>query len=397
MKTKVQHKTIVLAHVLKADANGNLPKTIEIAKTGFWRTPWHGTFELTANDFVEAEAHFNDGVYRVGGTEPLAGTLDHLGGESRAAFRMTRVYAEGDRLLTDVTWTQTGVEALERDDYRYVSFEYCTRAQPFIDPEDEDNVLVNVVTGATLTNDPLFKKLKPVMASARSGVNNEGEEMNLKDILAKKPEDLSDDEKTFLEEHKDELTDEQRQAFGIEAEETDEEKETREAKEAADKKAADEAAAKKAADDAKAKEEADKLEASTKGMSAEAKKEFLQLKASVAKLEAEAQAGREAKKELLKSQLTASIEKHVARGAVKSDQINAGVELLMASSEGDRKKLLSFIEALPNNELLADARGKGGEEEQPVELTPEETALANAFGNTPEEIAEYKKEQEAKA
>lgn len=400
MKIKTQQqKAIVMTHVLKASADGCLPTTIEIAKTGYWETPWHGDFSLTTDDFDQAVANFQAGVYRVNGTEPLAGTLDHLGGESPAAFRITDVYRVDDTLMATVTWTELGKEKLARDEYRYISFEFCTRNNPMPNPENVNDMFVNVVTGATLTNDPLFKKLKPVMASARSGDSNQGDDMNLAEIRAKALEDLTAEEKAFLEEHKAELTDEERTKFELTAEETDEKKETREKreKEAADKKAADEAATKEKADkEAADKAEADKLEASTKGMTAAQKAEFVKLQASVKALEADAQAGREAKKELLKNQLTASVKEHISRGAIKSDQLDAGVELLMASSEGDRTKLMSFIAALPDNQLLASAQGQGGDDvDEPVELTPSETQLADQFGNTLEEIAAYRKEQEA--
>lgn len=392
--TKKQLRPVAFPLILKASADGSLPKELEIAKTGFWSTPWKGEFELTIDDFDEAVAHFNAGVYRVNGTEPLAGTLDHLGGESPAAFRITNAYRVGESLWASVEWTELGKEKLARDEYRYVSFEYATRKQPFVNPENVNDVLVNVLTGATLTNDPLFKDLRPVLASARSGdrSNQEGDDMDLKAILAKKAEELSDEEKAFLNEHKAELTDEQRTAFGIEAddEETPEAKEKREAEE---KAAADKEAADKAAADAKAAEEAQKLEASTKGMSAAQKAEFARLHASVKALEAKAQAGVEASQELLKTRLTASVQANVNRGAIKTDQLDSAVDILMASTEADRTKLQAFLDALPSNELLKAEAGHGGDAPTSVELTAEEKSYGADFGLTPEEIADYKKQQ----
>lgn len=388
--TKKQLKNIALPFVLKANTDGSFPTEIEIAKTGYWSTPWHGEFELTQSDFDMAVLQFQAGKYRVNGSEPLPGTLDHNGGESPAAFRITDIYRVEDTLWATVTWTELGKEKLARDEYRYISFEYCTRANPMPNPQNANEIFVNVVTGATLTNDPLFKDLKPVLASARSGDrdNQEGDDMDLKLIRAKKLEDLSDEEKAFLEANKADLTDDERTAFGItvEAAETDDEKAKREADEKAqaDKEAADKAAA----------DEAQKLEASTKGMSATQKAEFVKLQASVKALEADAKAGREARTELLRNQLTASVKANVDRGAIKSDQLTAGVDLLMASSEGDRAKLTAFLDALPTNELLKAEAGHGGEgKDDEIELTPEELALAEDFGNDPEALKAFKKKE----
>jgi hypothetical protein len=396
MKTTKPNKSIALPFVLKASADGTLPTEIEIAKIGYWDTPYHGSFELTVSDFDMAVLQFQAGKYRVNGTEPLAGTLDHNGGESPAAFRITNIYRVDETLMATVEWTELGKEKLTRDEYRYVSFEYCTRANPFPNPENVNEVFVNVVTGATLTNDPLFKKLRPVLASARSGdvSNQEGEDMDLTTIRAKKLEELSDEEKAFLEDNKAELTDEERTAFGITLEdaETEEEKAKREADE---KAAAEKEAADKAAADATAAEDA-KLEASTKGMSKEQKAAFMQLQASVKALEADAKAGREARDELLKTRLTASVQANINRGAIKTDQLSAGVELLMASSEADRAKLTAFLDALPSNELLKAEAGHGNDLPDDVEVTDAEKAYADDFGLTPEEVAEYKKNKQGK-
>ena len=117
-------KAIRFTAQLKASAKGEYPKEIEIFHTGSWRTGWHGDFDVTEADLDEAIAHFNAGVYRVNGTEPLPGTLDHLGGDTPAAFRMTALRRSGDRLIASVEWTELGTEKLDRDEYRYISIEF---------------------------------------------------------------------------------------------------------------------------------------------------------------------------------------------------------------------------------------------------------------------------------
>lgn len=117
--------------------------------------------------------------------------------------------------------------------------------------------------------------------------------------------------------------------------------------------------------------------------------------AEITQLQADAKAGREAQQELLKTRLTASVTEHVARGAIKSDQAGEAVAILMASTEAQRDRLQSFIASLPSNTLItAGEVGTGAAGSAEVELTAAEKELAADFGNTPEEVAEYKKKLE---
>lgn len=344
MKTS---KSIRLTQRVQASVNGELPKEIELIHTGSWRTPWHGDFDVTEADIDEAIGHFDAGVYRVRGTEPLPGTLDHLGGESPAAFRIKALRRDGDRMIASIDWTVLGKEKIERDEYRYISIEFYPSSMPFENPEVEGEMLKNVVTGATLTNDPLLKKLKPVMASARSGAsdkpNHEGGDMELDKLRVKSLEELSDDEKAFLNEHKADLTDEELKTLGIE--ETEDEAAAREA---AEKEAADKAAAEKAEAEAEAAEEAAKLEASALGgLSA----------AQVRQLQADAKAGREASLKLAKKEAQEFVASSIAKGRIKSDHSDEAVDLLLASAGEQRTRLETFINNLPENPLLEGERG----------------------------------------
>lgn len=367
---------------LQASADGQFPKVIELFHTGSWRTPWHGDFDVTEADLDEAIGHFNAGVYRVQGTEPLTGTLDHLGGESPAAYRILGLFRDGDRLMANVEWTALGKEKLERDEYRYVSIEFYPASMPFENPEVEGEILKNVVTGGTLTNDPLLKKLKPVMASARAGDGDKhkGETMTLEEIRAKQVAELTDEEKAFLAEHKSELTAEELKTYGLEEEE-DEAAKAAAAKEAADKEAADKAAA-----DALAAEEAKKLEASAKKLGIEAKE--------LAQLRADAKAGREAKEQLATNEARQFVQASIAAGRVKSDQQDNAVSLLLASSGKQRTALETFINSLPENPILKAEAGSGKPEpETEVVITDEEKDLGSDFGNSADEIAAFKKSQ----
>jgi hypothetical protein len=347
MKTS---KSIRITQKVHASAEGELPKEIELIHTGSWRTPWHGDFDVTEADIDEAVRHFDAGVYRVRGTEPLPGTLDHLGGESPAAFRINALRRDGDRMLGAIDWTALGKEKIERDEYRYISIEFYPSTMPFENPEVEGEMLKNVVTGATLTNDPLLKKLKPVMASARSGAsdnNHEGGDMELDKLRVKPLEELSDDEKAFLTEHKADLTDEELKTFGL-GETEDEAAKAAAEKEAADKAAAEKEAAEKAEAEAKAAEEASKLEASALGgLTA----------AQVKQLQADAKAGREASLKLAKKEAQEFVAASIANGRIKSEHSDEAVDLLLASAGDQRTRLETFINNLPENPLLAGEEG----------------------------------------
>lgn len=132
-------------------------------------------------------------------------------------------------LIAHCEWTAKGSEALKDGLWAYISPEFNPRGYPWSDAEGTDDpegiaeFVNNVLTGAALTNIPLFKKLKPIMASrvpsknkkadATSGdgeKQNQGEPMKLEDILAKQVSDRSDEEKAFLSEHTSDLGDEQK-------------------------------------------------------------------------------------------------------------------------------------------------------------------------------------------
>ncbi|PPH83916.1 hypothetical protein C5C50_04245 [Rathayibacter sp. AY1D9] len=370
---------------ISADADGNGPSSIHLMSAGHWHTPWHGAFEMTSDDLADMVTNFEAGVGLVAENKnraPLNYGHD-MGG--KAAVWITGLFLENDgtELWGSVKWTREGARSLKEEEYAYISPEWNPRDFPWENPEVEGEFVDNVFTGAALTNIPLFKKLKPVMASRDAGgsdKHNEGESMDLATLRAKKADELTDEEKAFLAEHKTELTDDERTTFGLVDAETEEEKTAREAQEKADADA-------KAEADRKAAEEAKNVQASAHGLTA----------SQIQQLQADAKAGREAQQELLKTRLTASVTAHIERGAIKSDQLDSAVSILMASSDAQRTSLTAFLEALPTNTLIASAEKGDGGEPVAVELTDEDKSLGSDFGNTPEEIAEYKKKEAAAA
>lgn len=324
---------------IQADAQGQPPKVIELLRVGKWETSWHGDFEITPEDITEFAANFSEGIGLVAADKKMPINYGHMAHDKAAAW-VDKVYPsdDGQALLGEPDWTPAATEAIKAGEWKYISPEFNPRAFPWEDPEEEFKFVKNVITGAALTNIPLFKNLKPVMASRVTGSrdnNNEGDDMDLEEVRAKKLEELTEEEKTFLAEHKADLTDDERKAFGLEEAGGDPENDPKDDPENPEEEQGGEP----------------KKASVNGGLTAE----------QIAQLQADAKAGREAQQELLKTRLTASVQSHIDRGAIKSDQLDAAVSLLMASSDSQRGKLEEFLKGLPENKLVsAGEKGHGG-------------------------------------
>lgn len=332
---------------------------------GEWHAPWHGNFEMTTDDLAEMVDHFHQGVAMVEGSKKLPVNYGHdITGKAAGWITNLSVENGGTELWGDVEWTPEGQRMLADGEFRYISPEWNPRSFPYQDPEDEDNWLNNVFTGAGLTNIPLFKKLKPIMAAiVQPKVNqasvvfddsdkSKGEPMDLAAVRAKKPEELTDDEKKFIAEHAAELTAEERKTFDVQ---THDDK-AAEAKAAADDKAkADEgAAAAKEAEDAKAAEEAKNVEASAKGgVVSISKTELEGLKASAARADALAL-------EIATDKTRIFVAAAVKDGRIKTGDSERWVKTLLASAGAQRSELEQLINGLPKNERLGKELGDGG-------------------------------------
>lgn len=352
---------------ISADETGNPPKTIELLRTGTWNTPWHGEFEITPDDIQQFVINATNGIGLVEADPKVPVNYGHESWDKAAAW-IPKLYAseDGNALLGDPEWTPAAAQAIKDGEWKYISPEFNPRSYPWEDPEQEYNFVSNVLTGAALTNIPLFKKLKPITASrlpnkkvkasaTGDSDKSKGEKMTLEDIRAKDAADLTEDEKSFLAEHKAELTAEELKTFGLE--EADDAAKAAAEKEAADAAAAEEAAKAeadaKAAEEAEAAEEAAKIEASAKPVTIDA--------ARLAKLEADAAAGREAQQKLAHNEASEFASARIKAGQIKSGQKDGLVKILLASRGDERKELEAFLTALPQNKLVTDGEiGDGG-------------------------------------
>lgn len=380
---------------IQADAEGNAPSVIELLRTGNWHTPWHGDFSFTTEDFQQFVTNFSDGIGLVEGDKQAPVNFGHfMSGEAAGWIKSLVVSEDGQALLGNVEWTDEARDAIRAKKWKYISPEFNPRSWPWEDPEEENRFVNNVLTGAGLTNIPLFKKLKPITASrlADKGVkaseekpNEEGESMNIADILAKAVQDRTDEEKAYLNDHKAELTEDQTKQLETEA--------------GAEVPAQGQTPAEKTGDGSITndvqKDENDPEGGKSAPITASALRGMTD--AELTKLAADARAGREASDKLARNEATAFVETHIAAGRIKTDQKDATVNMILASTGEARTNLETFIGNLPASPLTASEQGNGGEGESEVTVNEHEKTLAEDFGNTEEEIAEYKKKEAAKA
>lgn len=321
---------------IKADAQGNAPTSIQLLHSGSWFTPWHGDFEITAGDIHEYVANFEAGTGLVKDSKKAPINYGHRAGDKAAAW-ITGLYAqEADGVTSlwgNVSWTPEGERSIKEDEYCYISPEFNPRSLPWEDPEQEWHFVPNVLTGAGLTNIPLFKKLKPVMASARPDGNNsnQGEPMKFKleEVRVKKASDLSADEKAFLETKKSELNEAELKSFGITADKTP----------------------------VKPEPKKPVVTASVEGhVSIPADK--------LAQLEADARQGVEAAQKLARNEASAFASARISAGQIKSDQKDTLVKILLASKGDTRAELETFVQGLPENKMITAGElgsSEGGE------------------------------------
>ena len=354
---------------IKADASGNAPSEIELLRTGTWHTPWHGDFEITLADLHEFAANFAKGVGLVADDPKLPINYAHESWEKAAAWasRIRVDEARESLVAYEIEWTPKAIEALRDGEWKYLSPEFNPRGFPWEDPEAEFEFVDNVITGAALTNIPLFKKLKPIMASrvpspktkkadvtSGDGKNhNQGEPMKLEDILAKQVSERSDEEKAFLSDNAAELTDEQKTQVETEAANAD--AQAKADKDAADKAAAEQAEKDKAEADAKAAEEAAKVEAARKGQTTISASELSALKASAARADALAA-------EIDRNKATATVKASIKAGQVKSGDEQTWTDFLVGLKADQRSQAEKLLASLPKNEELGKELGDKGKE-----------------------------------
>jgi phage I-like protein len=186
------------------DAAVKIPDTIHLIPIGEWGHDAYGPIKITMADIREFVQNFNAGIRK--GVPITAG---HEGFEELPAQGwITSVEARADGLWGNVDWNDLGRETLSDKQFKFFSPEFY---RDYEDPQTH-NIYRNVLTGGALTKSPYFKELEAVVFSEKGMLkkfNDNNNTMNLAELLAKDIATLSDAEKTFIKEHKAELTPEQ--------------------------------------------------------------------------------------------------------------------------------------------------------------------------------------------
>jgi len=194
----------------EASSSVDVPVEIHVVPTGKWQHPVYGEMEITSANVSEFVQNFKDKVRR---DIPITAGHDNgmSGGELPAVGWFKDLIDRGVKgLYAAVEWTEEGKELLKQRSFKYFSPEFY---EEYTDPETQEK-RSHVLVGGALTNKPYFKELDPVVAFSEPDIMNQIiDTMDLKTILAKKPNELSEPEKTFLREHKEELNDEQKASF----------------------------------------------------------------------------------------------------------------------------------------------------------------------------------------
>jgi len=214
--SKTKRLPIAFPIDLKLFAEANAPKEIHVLPTGKWNHPAYGPIVITAKDITQFKANFDAGIRKA-----IPITEGHEFCDEKPAIGWFKeLIDKGEAgLFAVVEWTKQGKTLLKDRAYKFFSPEFYS---VYDDPESRE-ITENVLVGGALTNKPYFKELKAVVMSEHLLNQFNFNDMDLKDILQKAVADLNDEERAFVKEHKEDLTEEQLTSFGsvFEAEPTD--------------------------------------------------------------------------------------------------------------------------------------------------------------------------------
>lgn len=190
----------------KAEKTSVIPDMVHLVPIGQWEHDLYGPIMITASDIGEFIQNFNanvrKGVYITAGHEGYE--------ELPAQGWITMLESHDDGLWGKVEWNELGKETLKDKQFKFISPEFY---RDYEDPQTHQ-IYRNVLIGAALTKSPYFKELNAVVFSDKAIKNqfneNNNNDMNLADLLAKDIATLTDDEKAFIKANAEQLTEEQK-------------------------------------------------------------------------------------------------------------------------------------------------------------------------------------------
>lgn len=132
---------------------------IEIMRTGKWKHPLYGNFQITDNTLTNIITNFDNKVRGV----DISFDLEHGGTahKGEAVCWVKKLIKKGSKLFAEVEWTEFGKKKVQEKSFRYFSPEF-----KFVYQDDETGKKYNnVLLGGGLTNRPFIKNMSPVMLS----------------------------------------------------------------------------------------------------------------------------------------------------------------------------------------------------------------------------------------
>lgn len=322
---------------IEADGNKQLPTRIEVMRAGIWpETSNKGALTISLEDLDEFVANFNNGVGIPGGKDfgqlPIDFSHDDY---KEAAGWITQLTAENGVLYADVTWSTAGANALTGGMYKCFSPSFWPACLgEYHDSEDASVTARNVLIGGGLTNIPFFKDLNAIMAS-NAGNGKDSKNVNahkentvptLDEVRIKDVASLDDNDKKVLADNKSSLSDAELEKFGMKEKPVD---------------------------------------ASVTGVSDEDKAILADIKSGRRKvvdaseydgLKASVDASAKKLAEIETEKIKASVEEHVKRGAIKSDDRQEWIDQANANPA-----ILNMMAKLPDGKVTDGEHGNGTE------------------------------------
>lgn len=156
-------------------AEGNqVPKRVQVLRTGKFNHPSYGEFEITSQVLSEMKANHDK---KVRGIDTAFDYFHESDKEASAWVQELILEENGTELWAKVDWTPKAEKKLAERELRYFSPDFSFK---WTDPET-GVVHSNVLFGGGLTNRPFVKEMKAIVASE----NIKGDQMNLEQALAK--------------------------------------------------------------------------------------------------------------------------------------------------------------------------------------------------------------------
>ncbi|SEO63535.1 phage protease [Nitrosovibrio sp. Nv6] len=138
---------------------GKTTSWVTVTRTGIFRDPRYGEFEISRHMLEQIVDNFGRRVYG----QDIFYDVAHKP-ENGAAGKVLQLKLEGDRLRAQVEWTPYGVEAIKSKGYAYSSIEYHENFQDNESGQKHGALMM----GAGLVLRPCIKRLDPIQLSEAS-------------------------------------------------------------------------------------------------------------------------------------------------------------------------------------------------------------------------------------